>query len=643
MQQIDPAEYEQRLKQLSDILQPIARHAEQQALTRCPYRNAKDQCTARFGCRHQRKPPTAGDPLLCSHDGTFDYRSAWESRPEELVQVKQALQSSRKNEVDENEQPAAGRVQYGEHRCPAEPGKTVFDHADVLGVKVPTSCGRTGICHECIVEVRHGHEALSPKSDAEAFLGDNYRLACQAVLEADDQHVEFALLRRTPKILTRQHRRDEKFDPLVTRQGDQVCYGDEVLGPFSGNILGLAVDLGTTTVVTELVDLQTGQSLSTTAFENPQRFGGSDIMNRISYDSGEFQGELNKAIINSLNTEIRQICDQQEVSFRDVYEILVVGNSTMRDLFFGLDVQTIGQRPYKSQVEHEYLADERETTSLTSPARSLRLHANKNARVYGGPLIASHVGSDTVADLVSIDIESQSDVIMLVDVGTNTEVIIGTRDRLLAASCPAGPAFEGGLVTFGMPGCEGAVESIKYVDGRFECKTIGDVEPQGICGSGLIDLLHELRRHNLMTPKGVFADKARSFEIAPAQGITFSREDASHLAQAKAANCCGQMILMRAFGVTPDQISRLYLAGGFANFIDPAAAIEIGFLAPAPPDRVVKLGNAASQGARELLLSRSKRRSIEQLIKTIEHVELETRSDFFDIFVDGCQFKRFGA
>ncbi len=169
---------------------------------------------------------------------------------------------------------------------------------------------------------------------------------------------------------------------------------------------------------------------------------------------------------------------------------------------------------------------------------------------------------------------------------------------------------------------------------------IGGGVAEGFCGSGLIDLLAELRRHDLMTPKGVFVDK-KQFEmtIVPEKNITFSREDASNLAQAKAANYCGQLILMQQFGVTPEQIDRLYLSGGFANYVDINNAIEIGFLAPVPIERIEKVGNAAIQGAREVLLSRKKRADIEALVKRIEHIELETQPDFFDAFVEGCQFK----
>ncbi len=638
MAHIEQSEYEKCLTRISEILSGIVEYAGAQALTRCPYKNAKGQCTAKFGCRYQRKPPVMGDRQLCTHNDTLDYRSAWESDPQEFEELRTTLKASKQERDERDRQRNSSAVQSGEKQCVATVGKTIFDHADVLGVKVPTSCGRMGHCHECIVEVRRGLEALSPQTEAEAFLNDNYRLACQAVVETASQDVEFNLLRRSPQILTTQTRRDVQLDPVVTRQGENVCYDGEAIDQYRGHLLGLAVDLGTTTVVAELLDLETGRSLATASFENPQRFGGSDVLNRISYDSGRFQGELHRAIINSLNTEIREMCQQLGIDRHSLYEILVVGNSTMRDLFFDLDVQAIGQRPYKSLTEHEYRTGQRETTSLTELARKLRIYANKNARVFGVPLIASHVGGDVVADLLTIDIESQDEVVMLVDVGTNTEVVIGHKDQLITASCPAGPAFEGGLVKFGMPGCEGAIESIRYEEGHFQCRTIGDVEPQGICGSGLIDLLAELRRNDLMTPKGVFAEKAYEFTIVPEQGITFSRQDASHLAQAKSANHCGQVILMREFGIGPEQISKLYLAGGFANYVDPAAAIEIGFLPRVPAERIVPVGNAASSGAREMLLSGRKRQSIERLIKTITHIELETTPDFFDVFVEGCQF-----
>ena len=640
MNPIDKSEYEERLKRMNGILSEIVEHAQVQAYERCPYRDAQDRCTAKFGCRHQRRSDQSDLGLLCSHNGTFDYRTAWESNPAEVAVMRESLRTAKGQPpiAAEDSAPAKSYTRFGDLECVTHIGKSIFDHADLLQAPVPTSCGRTGYCHECIVQVRQGEDLLSAPTEAEAFLGDGYRLACQAIVETAEQDIDFALLRRSPQILTARQERDVEPDPLVTREGDQVLYDGEVIDQYRSNLYGLSIDLGSTTVVAELVDLETGVSKYTTSFENPQRFGGSDILNRISYDAGEFHGELHRAMINTLNSEIRAMCAQTGASRHEIYEIVIVGNSTMRDLFFDLDVQPIGVRPYKSTTELACLDGKRESTSLLESARKLRLLVNKNARVFGAPLIASHVGADTAAALMTLPHDTD-EMMLLVDIGTNTEVVIGNRDRLIAASCPAGPAFEGGLVKFGMPGCEGAIESLQYVDGEFTFKTIGGKTPVGICGSGLVDLLAELRRHQLMTPKGVFSDKLFELNLLPIHGITFSRQDASHLAQAKAANYCGQLILMRALGLGPDKIGRLYLAGGFANYIDPAAAIEIGFLAPIPTERVVKIGNAASQGARELLLSSRQRQDLEALVKSVEHIELETTPDFFEVFVEGCQFK----
>ncbi|MBH06390.1 MAG: ferredoxin [Phycisphaeraceae bacterium] len=636
MERINKDEYAKRIDRITNIFSKIAVHADTQAQIRCPYKNRFDQCTAKFGCQNKRKPHTPGELPGCASDDKLDYRTAWESEPESYMKVKKQIKTA--SATRSRSKPTRCVMHDGESR-PSEVGKTMFDYADELSVRVPTSCGRTGHCHECIVEIKNGGDALSPRAESEAFLSGDYRLACQAVVEKTDQDIEFTVLRRSPQILTSAVLGKTQLDPVVTRESDHVLYDGKVVDEYRGGIYGLSVDLGTTTMVAELVDLESGKSVYTTALENPQRFGGSDVMYRISYDRDEFHGELHRAIITTMNSEIRQMCRDLDINRRQIYELVIVGNSTMRDLFFDLDVQPIGQKPYKSTIEEEYLEGKRESTSLNYATRKLGLWANKNARVYGAPLIASHVGGDIVADLLAIDVESHDEVMMLVDAGTNTEVVIGHKDRLIAASCPAGPAFEGGLVTYGMPGCDGAIESIRWQDGEFKYKTIGDSDPRGLCGSGLIDLLAELRRHNLMTPKGVFADKATQFTIAPNQGITFSRRDASELAQAKAANYCGQIILMRKFGVTPDQIGALYLAGGFANYVDPASAIDIGFLAPVPTDRIKKIGNGASEGARQMLLSGTKRRSIEERIKTIEHIELETMEDFFDVFVEGCQMK----
>ena len=629
MKKIDKADYEKRLSKITQIFEGLVVHADEQATYRCPYKNRFDHCTAKFGCRNQRKIDE-GTGLLCVGDDKLDYRSAWEAdAPDQTADTY-----------------GTGTITSDGKVYQLTPGKTIFDYADDLTVEVPTSCFRTGQCHECIVEIKRGMDSLRPPNEAEAFLRDNYRLACQAVVLNIDEDIEFAPLQRSPRILTHTVTTDDgtaELNPRVTHRDGVVYYHDEPIDRYRGHLYGLALDIGTTTVVANLVDLENGKTVSVSSFENPQRFGGSDIMNRISYD-GEFQGELRRSLIAALNSEIMEVCERHHFVRQEIYEIVVAGNTTMRDIFFKHDVQSIGQKPYKSLIEHEYREGTRSTTSLIEKVRRLGIRANPKAMVYSLPLIASHVGADVAADLVSIGMPAQDEVIMLVDVGTNTEVVVGNAKRMVAASCPAGPAFEGGGIEYGMPAYPGAIESVKWNDGQLNYETIGGETPegetpQGLCGSGLISLLAELRRNNQMSPKGVFADrKQRVMSLLPEHGITFSREDASNLAQAKAANYCGQYIVLRHFGCVPKDITKLFLAGGFANYVNLQDAIEIGFLAPVPEANVVKIGNAAVAGATAVLLSDQKRADIEAFVNNIEHIELETTPDFFDIFVEGCQF-----
>lgn len=524
--------------------------------------------------------------------------------------------------------------------------RTLFDRADALALLVPSSCGRTGRCRECVVEVTEGAAALGPRTVAEAFLPEPFRLACQAALADPAAPVRFRTLRRRPQILAeyREEAEAAPIDPAVTVAGGRVFLDGAEIDAFHGAALGLAVDLGTTTVALELVCLRTGRTLARSAFANPQRFGGSDVMSRISYDGGPARGALRGAIVAALNAEIAAFVAGLGIRRRAILEIVVAGNPTMRDLLFGLDVQPIGQRPYKSVTELDWRAGRRATTALSVPAAELGLRANIRSRAWGLPVLASHVGGDTAACLLALGLlDPAPRPRMLIDIGTNTEVVIAHGDRLLCASCPAGPAFEGGGVSFGMPGVEGAIERIEVgPDGRATgFRVIGGGAPQGFCGSGLVDLLAGLLRAGVMGPKGTLAGVARRADllVVPEAGLTLSRADISHLAQAKAANWCGQFILLRHARLDPEDIDVLHVAGGFANYLDPVHAAEIGFLAPVPPARIRREGNAALRGARRALLSVSARRRLEALAHRIEHVELETTPDFFDIFVEGCQFR----
>jgi len=410
-------------------------------------------------------------------------------------------------------------------------------------------------------------------------------------------------------------------------------------------VLGLAVDIGTTTVVFQLIDLQTGKVVAGSAMENPQRFGGSDVMARISFERDR-PGELRDALRRQLNHELRDIYARLGIDRSEVYEAVIVANTTMRDMFFGLDVTPIGESPYRSSTEHAFREGRAQTTTISMLAHQVGLLVGPRARVIGAPLISGHVGADISADLVALDFGSKPGYSLLVDIGTNTEVVLTDGTRYIAASCPAGPAFEGGLIRFGMPGADGAIEKVRIPGGPgsvIEYDTIGDEPPAGLCGSGLVDILAELRRSGWMDGQGRLRPGEDLVMVAPEKGITFSRSDASQLAQAKAANACGQRILLRRMGITADQVDHVYLAGGFANAINVENAIAIGLLADVRPERVIRAGNAALRGAEALLLSRSRREHLESIVRRIEHIELETDPDFFDMFVDGCQLHPIAA
>ena len=532
-------------------------------------------------------------------------------------------------------------VIHGSERRPLVSGRLLYDEADQLSVIVPASCKRTGRCHECVVAVRAGGDQLSPRTAEETFLGPTFRLACQARIERTETDVEFAVLRRRLRILLAPDGPGETpdLDPAVTVVDGRFQADDGTdLGVAMGSPVGVAIDVGTTTVVLELVDLETAAVLAVAALENPQRFGGSDVMTRISYD-GEVPGELRQALRRALNHELKRLCADLGVDRRRLVDAYVVGNSTMRDLFFGLDLRPIGQIPYRSVTETAVLEGRALTTTVVRRAHEIGLLMNPRARVTGGPLIASHVGADAAADLVAVDALARGGSFLLVDIGTNSEIVVSDGTRLLAASSPAGPAFEGGGVRYGMPGADGAIEKVRLEGGRFHVRTIGDVAPEGICGSGLVDLLAELRRHEWMTNRGTFAGKASEIHVEPDRPITFSRADVSHLSIAKAATAVGQRVLLRKLGLLPEDLDAVYLAGGFANAIDTASAFAIGLLVPVPEGRVHRVGNASIGGARALLLARRRRAELEALVRRITHVELESEPDFFDLFTDGCLFE----
>jgi len=520
-------------------------------------------------------------------------------------------------------------------------GETLFERAEALGVHVPTSCLKQGKCRECLVEVEAGAELLSPPAPQERHLEGRFRLACRTRLAHPGEVRCHTLRRGALRIETATEGLDEsrlRLDPAVTRDGRFVLLDREPLAEAPGPLHGLALDVGTTTVALRLYDLESGRRVATQSFENPQRFGGSDIMARIHYD-GVHRGKLlQRTLVGYLSRAISSL----PADPLTIYELVVAGNPTMRDLLFGLDVQPIGVMPYRSMTEVALDEGRARTTSLSLKARRLRLPVHPEARVYGLPLVGSHVGADAAACLLATGIAEGGALTALVDIGTNTEAFLGNRERLLAASCPAGPAFEGGGVSFGMPALEGAIERVRLgASGEVTLEVIGDGPPVGLCGSGLIDLLSELRRSGRMNAQGRFTDDSHAFPLG--HGLSLSEADVNELAQAKGANAAGVRVLADTYGVPLARIERLYLAGGFARHIDVDAARSVGLVPDLPAERIVKVGNAALLGASMALLSRSRRDELEALVRRVEHVRLETHPRFFEFFVEGCQLEPFGG
>jgi uncharacterized 2Fe-2S/4Fe-4S cluster protein (DUF4445 family) len=535
-------------------------------------------------------------------------------------------------------------VSINGHCLDVVPGTSIFDAATRVGVRIPTSCVSQGKCKECIVEVGSGMDLLAARSEHERHLSGPFRLSCQSTVTATEGAVECHTMRRGQMRIERHalnlpvSRDSWRLDPAVVRENGRVVdrLSGKVLAESRGPIHGLAMDLGTTTVVVRLLDLESGELIADASFENPQRFGGSDVMSRIHYDT-EHRGKL---LRRTLAGYLTHAIEEFPVDAPSIYEVAVVGNSTMRDIFFRQNVYSIGQNPYRSITEIEMAEGRRGTTSLIETGRRCLLPIHPAARVYGLPIISGHVGADAAACMLAIGLANEDRLVALMDIGTNTELVVGNRDRILAASCPAGPAFEGGAIACGMPGLEGAVEDVRLDDdGTFHLGVIGDGVPEGICGSGLVDVMSELLRTGRMNEMGRFEDGSARITLDGEHDIYFLESDVNELAQAKGANVAGLQVVFNSYGVRFDDVDTFYLAGGFGRHLKKGASKRIGLIPDLPDERIVQVGNAAIEGACIALLSVSQRQSLEALVRRVEHCRLETHPDFFDFFVEGCQFK----
>jgi uncharacterized 2Fe-2S/4Fe-4S cluster protein (DUF4445 family) len=501
---------------------------------------------------------------------------------------------------------------------------TVLEHAQRLGVEIPSECGGLGRCGGCIVRIEHGSELLNERTarEQEHRLGPGERLACQArVVTPSGSVIVFIKEAGRYSIVTETVQTDDvPLEPMVRREGRCITHGSgEEIGQYEGDIYGLTLDVGTTTLAMQVIDLEDGRTIATAARTNPQTSYGGDVISRIGhtmYHEGGLRA-LQEAVVEAVNEELADMEGQHGEVRRSIFDVVVVGNSTMRNLFFGQDVRSLGVIPFEPS----------DTGPLEARADDLGLCISPQARVYGGALIGGHAGADALADVMACRLYESDGVSMLIDIGTNGEVVIGNKERMMSASCAAGGAYEGATVTCGSGAVEGAISNVWITDGHVSYETIGGKRPVGVCGSGLIDLLAELLHSGRMSRKAKIGE-----DYCLADGICITQRDVYELITAKAGLRLDQDLLMRYYGVELDQVQKIFLAGGFGSFINAQNAVAIGLLPPAP-EKVVRIGNGALAGAREMLINRSVRRESERVARAIEHTKPNEREPDFPYLV----------
>ena len=445
------------------------------------------------------------------------------------------------------------------------------------------------------------------------------------------------------------------FAPPGGRGSERVVAVER--GDTAGMKFGLAVDIGTTSVVSTLIELDSGEQLASVSSLNPQAVFGGDLMSRIAFaqfDPGNLR-KLHTRIIGLLNRHIEETCRQSGVLAKWIYKVVVVGNTCMHHLLLGIDPSFVGLAPYAPVMRH----------ALVLPARELFLKVAPEARVCLLPLVAGFVGADAVAVALATRIYEGAAIRIAVDIGTNGEVILGSRDRLWACSAPAGPALEGAQIRHGMRAALGAIDRVT-VDDDIHVHTIGEADPLGICGSGLIDLLAGLLDTGVIDWTGLIRVEAREAlppklrervvmrgeerqvivlrpgEAGARQEVVLTQDDVRQVQLAKGAIASGVAMLQHVASVSDETVAELMLAGGFGNYVSISSALRIGLIPPLPKEKIRYVGNAASLGAQLCLVSETERQRAESVAARIEHVSLAAHPDFERIFVEAMNFPRPG-
>jgi uncharacterized 2Fe-2S/4Fe-4S cluster protein (DUF4445 family) len=590
------------------------------------------------------------------------------------------------------------------------PGVTVFDAASWNGVAIDSTCGGHGTCKKC--KVRIAGDSVPPSAlDARAFSPDElragWRLACRALADRD-LHVEVPPLTTRPKAATvgvgrqvilrpaAQKRYLELPEPTLADQRSDLervlaslddlelrvdlsvlrdlgrvlraadfrvtaVIVDDLLidvqpGDTTSRLCGIAFDLGTTTVVATLLDLTTGTPLAVASMLNKQQPFGADVITRISatmLDRGAL-ATLSRLARQTLAELAAEVCAQGETDPADIAEIAIAGNATMVHIALGLDPEPIGVAPF--------IMTARQLPEVRAADIQLPVHQRAGAFVF--PAFGAYVGGDITAGLLAAGMNRDARTRLFIDIGTNCEIVLGNRDWLVATAAPAGPAFEGAAIRCGMRAADGAIEVVAFGADGVSVQVIGDVEPAGLCGSGLVDAVAGLVRAGLLDASGRFATADEAGRIAPAlaprlgllgqervfalhwlaepgdfsRSVYLSQRDVRELQFAKAAIATGWQVLLDEAGLTHADIQQVLLAGSFGSYLSPASAVALGLVPRLPVVRIVSAGNVAGEGAKMALLSVRERAAAMALLGEVRYVELSDRAGFNDAFVDQLRF-----
>ena len=487
-------------------------------------------------------------------------------------------------------------------------------------------------------------ELTSP--DLENLLDDSFNIETHVKTNHPQLNIPLVILQNLSTML-----RKNDFKVTIAIEGNQVINIEA--GDTSHKLLGIAIDLGTTTIVGSLVDMLSGNILALAARTNPQASYGADVISRVNFSISEPGGlvKLQTTVIKAINEIIEELCESTGARFREIYEMSLAGNTIMNHLFLGVNPQYIAEAPYipAFRKTQKFMAEE------------LGIALLPRGQVLTLPNISGYVGGDITGFILACDLHERDKITLGIDIGTNGEIVLGSKERLICCSTAAGPAFEGGQISCGMRAMEGALDKFFIDEERVFYHVIGDVEPKGICGTGLIDAVAEMRRVGIIDDTGrivapnlftgaewlkqriVENDKNYDFILTKEsdgakQVLKLKQQDIRELQLAKGAVAAGIEILLQELGISTNDIEELLIAGAFGSYLNKYNALQIGLLPDISPDKIKFVGNAASLGAKKFLLSKNAREDAEGIQNNTKYIELSMRVDFQEIFVEKMFF-----